>query len=44
MKAVKYGLWAATLIAVYWAILLVSAVVGGKSIDKLRQPIRGTDD
>lgn len=44
MKAIKYGLWAATLVAVYWTICLVSAVVGGKGVDKLRAPVRGTDD
>lgn len=30
MKAVKYTLWAATLVVVGWAISLISAVVAGK--------------
>lgn len=36
MKAVKYGLWAATLVVVAWVTALVSAVVAGKGIDKAR--------
>lgn len=37
MKKIGYALWALTLVAVYWAIILVSAVAGGKGITKLRE-------
>lgn len=30
MKAIKYALWAATLVVAGWAISLASAVVAGK--------------
>lgn len=36
MKAIRYGLWAATLIVVAWLVALVSVVVAGKGIDKIR--------
>lgn len=37
MKKIGYALWALTLIAVYWAILIISAVVGGKGVDRMRE-------
>lgn len=40
----RYSLWTITVFVVIWIICLVSAVVGGKSVDKLRQPIRATDN
>jgi hypothetical protein len=39
MKIWKYTLWTATLFVTSWAITLISALVGGKSIDK-----RGADE
>lgn len=38
----RYGLWAATLVVVAWATALMSALVGGKGIDKVRVPVDGT--
>lgn len=35
MRALKYFLWAATLVVVAWVVTLVSALVAGKSIDKI---------
>lgn len=38
----KYGLWAATLLTAWWAIALVSALVGSKGLNKVRVPVDGT--
>lgn len=35
MRALKYFLWAATLVIFAWAITLISAVVANKGIDKI---------
>jgi hypothetical protein len=41
MKAVKYTLWAATLVVIGWALTLISCVVGSKGLDKIRVPVDG---
>jgi hypothetical protein len=38
----RYGLWTATLLTLWWITALVSALVGGKGLDKMRVPVDGT--
>lgn len=39
MKAWRYTLWSVTLVIITWAICLISAVVGGKGVDKMRDKL-----
>lgn len=38
----RYGLWGLTLATVWWVAAIVSALAGGKGLDKLRIPVDGT--
>jgi hypothetical protein len=39
LKIWKYSLWTATIFVVVWVISLISCIVGGKGIDKMRRGV-----